>query len=267
MAKAHPVPQANLYLGILFGLLVAASIYFHISNTHTTTVNYLFNGATAYLYFAAGFIALRRRSSMNRPTTDPASRALFYFGCSAMAWALASLVWTFYNLGSDIDVPYPSLADGFFILFYPTLGLALWNLFKVYQTQVNAKAVVESMFILIISAIAVFLFLRQPDVSAEQGLLANLLDVAYTLCDVFLVSMAFIALRSGQTKKHYALYLLITFLLLQAAGDFVFTQRNNNDVYFNGDISDVLFAASGFVFALALCQKDLLKPVSKNNDI
>src|SRR5687767_13792870 len=133
MTKAFGAQRANTLLGLIFGFLLFLGIYFLATDTRTSSWNYLFNGLTGLLYFGTGFIALKRRKLLNHSKKDPAQAALFYFGWSAIAWAIASSIWTFYNFSSDIDVPYPSWADVFFILFYPALGLALWNLHKVYK--------------------------------------------------------------------------------------------------------------------------------------
>lgn len=234
------------------------SLYIH--ELTTSSWNYLFNAAVAFLYIAAFVIALQQR---RKPKTRKSSRKiLVYFGLAALSWGVATLIWTYYNLILSVSVPYPSIADLFFLLAYPLLGMALWYLHESYDSVISRRIAKESVYIVLTSAIIIFAFLNRPDLSPDLGLAKNLLNIAYSLGDVMLVAIALIELRSGQARKQQGLYLLVGFLLLQAAGDFIFAFRNNSGQYWNGDIADVLFGFSALIFALALAQNNLLR---KNN--
>ena len=251
--------KRSLAYGLVLAFLLVAywEIQLQANPLKDTIWNYCFNLGIAFFYLAASVVAFWDLRALN---VKPVSyQILRYFGIAACLWALAFTVWTGYNLVLGKDVPYPSLADGLFLVAYPFLGLALWKLHISYGTRPTNRAVGEAMLIVAISTVLIFVFLNRPDVSPDLGLGKNLLNIAYSLGDVLLLTMAVLQLRSGQASKYPGLYLLVIFLLLQVAADALFSYRNNASIYWNGDIADLYFAASGLVFALTLLNGKLLK--------
>ncbi len=246
----HSLILSFLLLATWQGLLAA-------TNAKTTTWNYLFNAAVGVFYVVASIVAFRR-SQHTKPHSS-SRKILIYLGLAALSWGIAFLVWTYYNLVVQVDIPYPSIADLFFLVSYPLLGFALWELHINYDTFISSKDIQESVVIVLVAAVVIFFYLNRPDLSPDLGLTKNLLNVAYSLADVMLVAIAFIELRSGQAKKYKGLYFLVAFLLLQAGGDFLFAYRNNADIYWNGDFADLLFGASAFALALAVGRNNLLR--------
>lgn len=251
--------KRGLTCGLVLGFVLVAywEVLLQANPLKDTTWNYSFNLAIATFYAIAAITAFWRLKVFRR--NQISHSILRYLGIAAACWALAFTIWAGYNLILARDIPYPSFADAFFILAYPFLGLALWKLHSSYGTRPTNQAIGEAVIIVIISAVLIFVFLNRPDVSADFGLTKNLLNVSYSLGDVLLLTMALLQLRSGQAVKHPGLYLLVIFLLLQVAADALFSYRNNASLYWNGDIADFYFAASGLVFALTLINGTLLK--------
>jgi hypothetical protein len=251
--------KRGLTCGLVLSFLLVAywEIQLQFNPLKDTIWNYSFNLAIAAFYLVAAVAAFW--SLRNLRPTQASHSILRYLGAAAAFWAIAFAIWAAYNLVLEREVPYPSLADAFFILAYPFLGLALWKLHISYGTRPTDRTIGEAMVMVAISAALIFVFLNRPDVSADLGLTKNLLNVAYSLGDVLLLTMAFLQLRSGQAAKYPGLYLLVIFLLLQVAADALFSYRNNASIYWNGDIADLYFATSGLVFALTLINGKLLK--------
>jgi diguanylate cyclase len=252
------MPRWRLTHSLIFSFLALATWqgFLSATNSTTTTWNYLFNAAVGAFYILVSILAFRR---CRKTQLGSSRKILIYIGLAALSWGIAFLIWTYYNLVLQVNTPYPSLADLAFLISYPLLGFALWELHINYDTSITSKDVQESIAIVVASAVVIFFYLNRPDLSPDLGLTKNLLNVAYSLADVMLVAIAFIELRSGQAKKYKGLYFLVAFLLLQAAGDFVFAYRNNEGIYWNGDFADLLFGASAFTLALAVGQNNLLR--------
>lgn len=249
-------------LAFIFILLAVWDGLLYRNHLRTNNWNYLFNAAVGALYIFTFVIAIWHS---RKPQISTSSRKIFvYLGLAALAWGAGSLIWAYYNLVVKVSVPYPSFADVFFLISYPLWGLALWRLHEQYNKDATQRAINESILIVMVSAVVIFAFLNRPDLSPDLGLMKNLLNVAYSLGDVLLVAMSLIELRSGLAKKYKGLYLLIGFFLLQAGGDFMFAYRNNNGLYWNGDVSDLLFGLSGFALGLALAQNSLVRHNKRN---
>lgn len=244
-------------LTIAFLALVGWELILQHNPIKTTVWNYHFNSAVAAFYFIAAALAFWRMRDYD--SNCPEKRALKYFGLAGLLWGLAFMVWVYYNVVLHSTVPFPSLADVFFIPAYPLFGFAIWNMREAYHTKLNARGVRDAIIYVVVSAIIILTFLNRPDLSPDLGMFKNLLNVTYSIGDVLLVAAAFIEIRSGQAKKHRSLYLLAMFLLLQASGDFMFAYHNNAEKYWNGESADLFFGASGYVFALMLAQNKLFK--------
>ena len=253
-----PAIKLKLLLWLALGLLVLVVWQFRlqIKQTKGTDWNYLFNVGVAVFYLVAAGLAFGRRRLLSK--ADQGRIVLGYFGFAALFWGVAYLIWTYYNLILDQSVPYPSLADLFFLVSYPLLGLGVWQLRENYSVKTNPKFTREALLFVVLACVVIFAFLNRPDLSPDLGLAKNLLNVAYSLGDVLLVTMAFVGLRGGQIKNHLGLFTVVLFLVLQAAADFLFAYRNNSGLYWNGDIADLLFGVSGWLLALALAQDNLL---------
>jgi len=252
--------RLTLYLTLAFLVLVDWHVYLLISPDKDTTWNYLFNVGAGAFYFVAAIVAFRRWSKSSNNKVRAVARN---FGAAAFLWGMGYIVWAFYNLVLEQTVPYPSLADVFFLTAYILLAMAMWDLHNLHRFKSSRRAVVDSVIIVLVSAAAIFAFLNRPDVSPDLGLAKNLLNVGYSLGDVILVAGALIIVRAGRIWQHKALLTVILFLLFQAAADFLFAYRNNAEQYWNGDTADLLFGVSGFLFAVAMTHNSLLTPRKK----
>lgn len=260
-----PAIKLKLILWLALGLLVLIvwQLRLQASPIKGTSWNYLFNVGVAVFYFVAAGLAFGRRRLL--PVSNRGRSVLSYFGLAALFWGLAFVVWTYYNVILEQSVPYPSLADPLFLASYPLLGLAVLRIRENYRVKSGPTFTRESILFIALTTLAIFAFLNRPDLSPDLGLAKNLLNVAYSLGDVLLVTMAYVGIRGSRVKERLGLYTIVLFLVLQAAADFLFAYRNNAGVYWNGDVADLLFGASGWLLALALAQDDLLIPFQKGN--
>ncbi len=160
-------------------------------------------------------------------------------------------MWTYYNIFSNAEVPYPSLADVFFIFFIPLTALALVKFLKVYQILVTRRVVIESFVVFLLAVTGIFLFQGLGGFSGELGALEQAFNLLYPLTDAVLITAAVIVFRSSGGALHKNLILLVGGYLAGALADLTFSYRSAHELYWNGDIADVLFMVSGFFMALA----------------
>src|SRR5213593_2670776 len=55
---------------------------------------------------------------------------------------IAEILWGYYTIGLGIEVPFPSLADAFWLAAYAPFGYGLFKLSKLYSRRGNRKALV-----------------------------------------------------------------------------------------------------------------------------
>lgn len=224
--------------------------YLYTLSSHTTPLNYLYNALYGLLYLFGGGIAIFYSTKFGIKSN--LGKMLLFFGLGLWCYAAGLVVWVYYNFFLRVGIPFPSLADIFFVLFYPVMGLACYNLLRMYKPLINRAILRDSVLIAIISLLAVFLFFEKPDLSSHLGLIEKIINVLYPGGDTILVAMVLIALRIGGGKIHPSLYILLFGLTVQASADFLFVFRNANSTYWNGDISDLLYTCGGYIISFGL---------------
>ena len=93
-----------------------------------------------------------------------------------------------------------------------------------------------------------YLFLNQTSQGTGVTFGAKFLNIVYPAADSLLTALAITILRTekGIADHPNILFFVFSFIVL-AAADTVFSFRSSAGIYWNGDISDLLFAVSGFL--------------------
>ncbi len=183
------------------------------------------------------------------PTTRRGWQALS-IGC--LIYWCGNCTWNVYEGILEID-PFPSLADVFFLTFYP---LAIFGLSRLTERLPSARD--RKKFLLDCSCAALsivgglwYLGLRHVEIDTSVGLAGIIVSAAYPIVDVLLL----IAVLSALLKRHHSgsglsLWLLATSYVAMLAGDLIFLIPSLENEYSNGGLADVCFQAS---FALVAC--------------
>lgn len=208
--------------------------------------NFYFNLAYGLIYLLGAIVSFIRIKKY--PYSPNMKRALTFFGIGMFSYGAGLIVWTYFNLVARIAVPYPSLADVFFILFYPGIIAGTFFLLQSFGGKITTRLVVEGVITLLVFFTILYLFLNQTSQGTSVSSLAKILNILYPFGDAFITSLAVTALRTekGISEHPNILYFVFAFILA-AAADTIFSFRSANSLYWNGDISDLLFAISGFL--------------------
>lgn len=149
-------------------------------------------------------------------------------------WALAETVWGIASLLGQ-EVPYPSLADLFWVLGYFPMGYGL--LARLRETPVRPTRR-QRYLVLVVSAVTfaftfVFVFLPILEYFDPADLVASVLNVLYPLADVFVLSVIwwmFFTYEGGEYGIGWRL-LTVGFILMTFS-DLVFTYADWNELYY-----------------------------------
>lgn len=238
------------FLICFFLILLQWSGALFLTQQKTTEWNYYFNIGYAFMYICGGLIALYGtklhgiRSSVGKET--------FSIAVGMFGFAIGLFIWAYYNLVLKIDTPFPSLADVFFILYIPFIAYGIINLLREFGLFFSKKILFESIGIYIVFAILIFFYANPPDLAASTPLLEKILNIGYLLGDSLLITLGIMLIRLTEGRIHKSFYFFVAALFVMAIADFIFAYRTSTEIYWNGDISDVLFATSGFLFSLGV---------------
>ncbi len=247
------MPQKNTLLAaaiIMLVLILGWNLFLFQQTDKKTLWNYLFNLFYGFIFLGGGIIGVIGANKMSLESTI--GKALFFLGMGLIYYAIGQCIWVYFNLIIQIEIPYPSLADIFFLLFIPFIGIGVAYIIRMFLLNVGRRLIIESVLILFVSGILIFVFLAKPDISHNLPTLTRFFNIAYPLGDTILLSLAFVVLRVSGGKIYAGIRYIILALLLQVSADITFAYRTTNNSYWNGDISDLLFAFSSLAFAIGI---------------
>jgi len=235
---------------LCFLACLAWSVYLFFLPIKTTTGNYLFNVAVSFFFLVGGMLAwfYIYRCKL----TCVFGKAMLWIGGAQISYAIAGFFWAYYNLILHIDIPYPSLADVFYLLFPLGVALGSLHLMEMAHVRITHQGIRDSSIVIITTYICVFFLFYQPDLSSNLPWQTVVFNLFYPLTDALLISLAFILIRVIRGSFLIPSLFLTMSLIVMSVGDMLFSYRNTHGLYWNGDISDVLFLVSGYLMMSAI---------------
>jgi|SRR5579859_5917122 len=160
---------------------------------------------------------------------------------SAASWCAGEVVWSVYEVGLGIEVPFPSLADIGFLLSIP---LAIAGILSFAHTARGTSTGARLWFDRAIVALALFflgweLGLNQI-IEAPGDPLAKVIGLAYPVGDILIGTVLLLAIRRATDETQGRLFLISGGLAANALADSAFAYLNANGSY--GAIGSVLDA-------------------------
>lgn len=171
-------------------------------------------------------------------------------------WRAMSLAYLLYWVGSCIwnvyegileIYPFPSLADAFFLPFYPLAIYALVSLSERLPTaRDRAKFALDCATATVSIAGALWYFaLRKIEFDAENGLFGLVVSAAYPVADVMLLlAVVSVILKRRTTEFPVPMMLIAASCVAMMAGDIVFLVPAVEGSYASGGLADLCFLLS-----------------------
>ena len=149
-------------------------------------------------------------------------------------WALAETIWAIYTISGQ-EIPYPSMADFFWLLGYFPMGLglitrALTMPAKPNRSQ-NMVILGASVATIVIAAVLIF----RPIVQGfdPERLIEGILDFIYPLADLFLLIIVWRLLFCYEEGEHGFVWRLLTIgFVLMTVSDFIYTYSTWHELYY-----------------------------------
>jgi hypothetical protein len=191
-------------------------------------------------------------------------KSVVFLSLGTLTWSLGMLAWNYYIFLAQVEVPYPSLADAFFILSWP-----LWTLGVIYLSRATGvkfalraakgKAILFFVPLLAIAASYYLLVVVARggvlDLSGSSGW-KLFFDLFYPIGTAVILALAltFFSLSAdflgGLYKK--PITILILGFIVNYLSDFTFSLTTTNETYFNGHFVDILFLTAMYFLSLSI---------------
>lgn len=189
------------------------------------------------------------------------SRSFKYGKKVQMAWMFIAFAFIFYTVGDIVwtileigiqQAPFPSIADGFYLIYYPLFAIGIYYLSKFSFTKTEKLKIFLDMGIIIISVgLILWTFLIFPTLSNDETSFANIISVIYIVGDFLL----FFVLLRGIYSEYYEQFIPLLFLslstLVMIVTDIIFAYQTLQGTYLSGGLLDTGWIISFVLVGLA----------------
>ncbi len=245
-----------IYLVIL-GAHVLWTLALTFIPNHAFPLNYYYNLASGLFFLLPLLQTLRAYRR-----TSPLGPALPLWTISFLSLTIAQLVWSYYNIFTQTNAPFPGVGDVFWLTFYPCQLAILLVVNNNIKLKWNLETIITFVFLVSIFTFFTtsFLFLS---LDLTQPLLTNLLSFAYPFADALLAALGLTLLQNQRASgSRYLSFFTFAYFLFMV-GDVLFAYTAGNQTYWNGNFVDLIAVAGRFFIALAAVE--FLKPPPENN--
>ena len=211
---------------------------------------------TALLALLASFLAYKASRIFDADTA--ARRAWLLFSTGLAAMTTAELVWAYYHIVLDQQIPFPSPADILWAMSYLPIMASLILQYRALGVRASPRhklIIAAACLMVLLIALATFVWpaLSQPGLIATVDLLINVYYLLGDLSIAFVASLSLLFLWKGLVSSPWQ-YMVVSVLLFVVA-DLAFFYASANALYATGSnwvsaIVDVFYLAA-YVLAAA----------------
>jgi hypothetical protein len=167
-------------------------------------------------------------------------------------WVTAEVTWSFYYFVLNVPVPYPSVADVFYVSgYFPVIiGGAMY--FDVFKAGLSRRRLAVAAISIAAAVSTALTFVVPVLYSQSQSASLDVTSVLYPVLDLTLVSLAILSLSifyGGRIAKWWVIFGVAASLYVVADEYFVYQAALGT--YVNGDFDDFIFLFAYVTFALA----------------
>ena len=235
-------PGLRVDLGLASGVTVGAALLlvYAFQGFYQGYIGDFTNAATPVFAGAATVAAFFSSRKYGMTAKDGFGRAWLMFFVGVASWFAAESAWSFYVFFMNVEVPYPSAADVFFIIGYPFFGGGLLYYIKVFRDVLKRPNIVVTVAVTALAAAVVGVVLIQPVLVSTEAPLPKTFDVLYPVLDVVLFAGAVLGLsifRRGKLGRSWILLNLA--IIFDAVADVVFGYLSAQGTYAYGSAADL----------------------------
>jgi PAS domain S-box-containing protein len=211
----------------------------------------------------AAFIAAASCSFAGARNTGRTRVAWTLFAASTFSWAVGEVIWSVYEVGLGVAVPFPSAADAGFLLAVP---LAIAGVFAFTSAPTRLATKGQTVLSGAIVALALLFIAWQVGLgkvyeTSPASPAAQAIGLAYPIGDIITATVLVVALQRARKGEVGRLALLLGGLAFTALSDSAFAYLTANGTY--GEIGSVL--DSGWVIGFLLIALAPLWPASESH--
>ena len=188
-------------------------------------------------------------------------RSVRYGQRAYIAWLFITLAFSFYAIGDILwailelgfhQTPFPSVADVFYLTFYPFFALGIYYLPRFsFTRRENLKIFLDMGIIIITVGLLFWTFLIVPTFSSPENSFANIVSVIYIIGD-FLLFFVLLRLVYSKFDEYMGPVLLLSMgVLIMIITDSIYAFQTLQGTYISGGLLDTGWILSFVLVGLA----------------
>ena len=237
-----------LWALIVLGYLILLILFRKDEAFRATISEFLFpvfNGLTVLSLFYA--------AKLSKPYGRRLYIAWIFMAFGQLSFTLGDIVWAFLNYGSHQN-PFPSAADGFYLMYYPLFAAGIFLLPAASITRGDRlKLSLDTGIVMLLAILFFWIFLIDPIIAAnKESTLALAISLAYPVLDLALLFalLAFL-FRPFQLARQSPLLLLSGGVSIEIFTDTIYGLQSLLGTFASGDLLGLGWLASYALVGLA----------------
>jgi hypothetical protein len=202
----------------------------------------LSNGLPPILAFAAFIVSTAGLIRNGVRLESRVSTVWLGYSVGMLFWFLGEFTWAVYALWYSIPVPYPSIADGFWLAGYIPLLWAIMTKVWPFREFFSSRKMLTVLTVVFVLAGLMLVALVPTAFASGQDSLSAVVGLAYPLLDVTLIVVALpILFLFGRGTFWRPFLFVVAGLILTFLGDILFTWETSNGIYHSGSYLEAFF--------------------------
>ncbi len=221
------------------GFLLYAFIFTTAANLliiffHHTDIKVLLSDLLLIMLNALSVFALFLAASHAKEESKKISLAWYLIAIAQLSFVIGDVLWFIFEVILHVE-PFPSIADFFYMLYYPLIlgGIHLFPRMKTSKIELT-KNRIDLLLILLSAGLVLWFFLLRPYASGlEEGpFLVKFLSLAYPAGDLILFSALLMLIYNyPKEREQSVLFFLIISIFVQIIADIIFSYQSLIDSY------------------------------------
>jgi two-component system, sensor histidine kinase PdtaS len=241
--------SVSLLFAVLMAIHIILILAFGLDDDRSVAVTDIFLPIESLVALAAVWYGARRTSLQDKVL----ARAWYVITISIVAWFLGEASWSFIELGLKQN-PFPSIADVFYVLYYPLIIVGIILIPRTPLKDVNQTEYTTYSSLLVIAISLVFwFFLINPLFAMERpSYIIFVFSVLYPLCDLILLNTVLVLFLLMLRKQSSGpIWCLAISTVLMTITDSIFGIQEIKGIFTGGNLLDVGWSFSLAFMALA----------------
>lgn len=234
-------PNRNLSRILFYALIIAAIFNLWVIFFYNSDNKFQISDIAFILLNALSVWTVFLAARFTKPESSQKSLAWYLIASAQLLFVIGDVIWYVFE-GILFIEPYPSLADLFYMLYYPVIlvGIFIFPRIKTSKFEYK-KSTIDFLLTLLSAGLVSWFFLLSPASSGleQESFLVKFLSIAYPAADLVLLLMLLILIYNyPRGREHGALFFLILSILVQIISDVIFSYQSLIDSYISGSWVD-----------------------------